>query len=49
MSVSLKELFLQGNFYRRLGKQLNLALAREFVAPLHAKGGRPSPRPLTCH
>ena len=40
--VSLEELVPEDNFYRRLEERLDLSFVRELVAPLYAKGGRPS-------
>lgn len=40
--VSLEELVPTENFYRDLEERLNLSFVREMVAPLYARGGRPS-------
>ena len=44
--LSLEELVPQDNFYRYLEAQLDLSFVRELVAPLYAKGGRPSVDPV---
>src|SRR3954451_17914286 len=44
--LSLEHLVPEDNFYRRLGAQLDLSFVREMVAPLYAKGGRPSVDPV---
>ena len=44
--ISLEELVPQDNFYRRLEATLDLSFVREFVAPLYARGGRPSVDPV---
>ena len=43
---SLEDLVPQDNFYRRLESRLDLSFVREFVAPLYARGGRPSVDPV---
>ncbi len=43
--VSLEELVPKDNFYRSLEERLDLSFVRELVAPLYAKGGRPSVDP----
>jgi transposase len=43
---SLEDLVPQDNFYRRLEARLDLSFVREFVAPLYARGGRPSVDPV---
>ncbi|MDP9458111.1 MAG: transposase [Actinomycetota bacterium] len=40
--VSLEELVPADHFYRRLDATLDLRFVRELVAPLYARGGRPS-------
>jgi hypothetical protein len=40
--ISLEELVPKDNFYRRLEEQIDLSFVRGMVAPLYAKGGRPS-------
>jgi transposase len=44
--ISLEDLVPQDNFYRRLEARLDLSFVREFVAPLYARGGRPSVDPV---
>src|ERR687898_581144 len=44
--LSLEDLVPQEHFYRRLQAQLDLSFVRELVAPLYAKGGRPSVDPV---
>jgi transposase len=44
--ISLEELVPKDNFYRRLEEQIDLSFVREIVAPLYAKGGRPSVDPV---
>src|SRR5215211_3992832 len=44
--LSLEHLVPEDNFYRRLEAQLDLSFVREIVAPLYAKGGRPSVDPV---
>jgi transposase len=44
--LSLEDLVPEDHFYRRLGAQLDLSFVREMVAPLYAKGGRPSVDPV---
>ncbi len=44
--VSLEELVPKEGFYRRLEGTLDLSFVRELVAPLYAKGGRPSVDPV---
>jgi transposase len=44
--LSLEHLVPEDNFYRRLEAQLDLSFVREMVAPLYAKGGRPSVDPV---
>lgn len=44
--ASLEELVPTENFYRDLEKRLNLSFVREMVAPLYARGGRPSVDPV---
>lgn len=44
--VSLEELVPKDNFYRRLEAEIDLSFVRELVAPLYAKGGRPSVDPV---
>jgi transposase len=44
--ISLEDLVPQDNFYRRLESRLDLSFVREFVAPLYARGGRPSVDPV---
>jgi transposase len=44
--VSLDDLVPQDNFYRRLQACLDLSFVRDLVAPLYAKGGRPSVDPV---
>ena len=44
--VSLEDLVPQDQFYRRLEAVLDLSFVRELVAPLYAKGGRPSIDPV---
>jgi len=43
--ISLEELVPEDNFYRRLEAALDLSFVRELVAPLYARGGRPSVDP----
>src|SRR5215203_875455 len=43
--LSLEDLVPEENFYRRLEVRLDLSFVREVVAPLYAKGGRPSVDP----
>jgi transposase len=42
----LEDLVPEDNFYRRLEATLDLSFVRELVAPLYAKGGRPSVDPV---
>src|SRR3954452_3615922 len=44
--LSLEHLVPEDNFYRRLETRLDLSFVREMVAPLYAKGGRPSVDPV---
>jgi len=44
--VSLEELVPEENRYRRLEAGLDLSFVRELVAPLYARGGRPSVDPV---
>jgi transposase len=44
--ISLEDLVPEDNFYRRLEARLDLSFVRELVAPLYAKGGRPSVDPV---
>jgi hypothetical protein len=44
--VSLEELVPADHFYRRLDATLDLRFVRELVAPLYARGGRPSVDPV---
>jgi transposase len=44
--LSLEDLVPDDHFYRRLQAQLDLSFVRELVAPLYAKGGRPSVDPV---
>ncbi len=44
--LSLEYLVPEDNFYRRLEARLDLSFVREMVAPLYAKGGRPSVDPV---
>jgi hypothetical protein len=44
--LSLEDLVPEDNFYRRLQARLDLSFVRELVAPLYAKGGRPSVDPV---
>ena len=44
--LSLEHLLPEDNFYRRLEARLDLSFVREMVAPLYAKGGRPSVDPV---
>ena len=44
--LSLEHLVPEDNFYRRLEARLDLSFVREMVAPLYAKGGRPSVDPV---
>lgn len=44
--ISLEDLVPEENFYRRLEATLDLSFVRELVAPLYAKGGRPSVDPV---
>ena len=44
--VSLEELVPTENFYRDLEERLDLSFVREMVAPLYARGGRPSVDPV---
>jgi transposase len=44
--LSLEDLVPKDNFYRRLEGRLDLSFVRELVAPLYAKGGRPSVDPV---
>lgn len=41
-NFSLEDLVPRDNFYRRLEERIDLAFVRELVAPLYARGGRPS-------
>jgi hypothetical protein len=43
--LSLEDLVLEDNFYRRLEAALDLSFVRELVGPLYANGGRPSVDP----
>ena len=45
-NVSLEDLVPKDNFYRRMEEQLDLSFVRDMVAPLYAKGGRPSVDPM---
>ena len=45
-NISLEDLVPEENFYRRLQATLDLSFVRELVAPLYAKGGRPSVDPV---
>ena len=44
--LSLEDLVPDEHFYRRLEARLDLSFVREMVAPLYAKGGRPSVDPV---
>jgi transposase len=44
--VSLEDLVPDDHFYRRLETRLDLSFVRDLVAPLYAKGGRPSVDPV---
>jgi transposase len=44
-NLSLEDLVPEENFYRRLEARLDLSFVRELVAPLYAKGARPSVDP----
>lgn len=44
--VSLEDLVPGDHFYRRLQARLDLSFVRELVAPLYARGGRPSVDPV---
>src|SRR5215208_3778579 len=44
--LSLEHLVTEDNFYHRLEARLDLSFVREIVAPLYAKGGRPSVDPV---
>jgi transposase len=44
--VSLEDLVPNHSFYRRLEAGLDLSFVRELVAPLYARGGRPSVDPV---
>ena len=44
--LSLEELVPDGHFYRRLEARLDLSFVRDLVAPLYARGGRPSVDPV---
>src|SRR5215208_1775132 len=44
--LSLEDLVPEDHFYRRLETRLDLSFVRELVAPLYAKGGRPSVDPV---
>ena len=44
--LSLEELVPKDHFYRRLEAQLDLSIVRGLVAPLYARGGRPSVDPV---
>ena len=44
--ISLEDLVPQDHFYRRLQARLDLSFVRELVAPLYARGGRPSVDPV---
>jgi transposase len=44
--LSLEDLVPQDHFYRRLEATLDLSFVRELVAPLYARGGRPSVDPV---
>jgi hypothetical protein len=44
--LSLEDLVPDDNFYRHLQAALDLSFVRELVAPLYAKGGRPSVEPV---
>src|SRR5918995_3868835 len=46
VDVSLEDLVPEDHFYRRLQARLDLSFVRELVAPLYAKGGRPSVDPV---
>jgi transposase len=44
--LSLEDLVPEDHLYRRLEATLDLSFVRELVAPLYAKGGRPSVDPV---
>ena len=44
--LSLEDLVPEDHFYRRLEARLDLSFVRELVAPLYARGGRPSVDPV---
>ena len=44
--LSLEDLVPHDHFYRRLQARLDLSFVRELVAPLYARGGRPSVDPV---
>ena len=44
--LSLEDLVPEEHFYRRLQAVLDLSFVRDLVAPLYAKGGRPSVDPV---
>ena len=44
--LSLEDLVPEDNLYRRLQATLDLSFVRDLVAPLYAKGGRPSVDPV---
>jgi transposase len=44
--LSLEDLVPEDHFYRRLEAALDLSFVRDLVAPLYAKGGRPSVDPV---
>jgi transposase len=44
--LSLEDLVPEEHLYRRLEATLDLSFVRELVAPLYAKGGRPSVDPV---
>ena len=46
MTLSVPDMRPEDNFYRRLEARLDLSFVRELVAPLYAKGGRPSVDPV---
>jgi transposase len=43
---SLEDLVPKDSFYRQLEERLDLSFVRELVAPLYARGGRPSVDPV---
>ena len=44
--LSLEDLIPEDHLYRRLEAALDLSFVRRLVAPLYAKGGRPSVDPV---